>query len=123
MTLTLKNLWFCSSDWLEFFHQELHRQLSLKINCFIFNLSFLCRLDGKYCSVTVRLVLVCFDVYSMSAVNATESAISREDIFSMLKHCLVKQPTEEDPDEGVKDLVELMLKKMVSRFNASSRMI
>ena len=49
----------------------------------------------------------------MSAVNATESAISREDIFSMLKHCLVKQPTEEDPDEGVKDLVELMLKKMV----------
>jgi hypothetical protein len=54
----------------------------------------------------------CFDVYSMSTVNATEYAISREDIFSMLKHCLVKQPTEEDPDEGVKDLVEMMLKKM-----------
>ncbi|XP_063727931.1 calaxin-like [Symsagittifera roscoffensis] len=54
----------------------------------------------------------CFDVYSMSAVNATESVISREDIHSMLKHCLVKQPTEEDPDEGVKDLVDLMLKKM-----------
>ena len=53
----------------------------------------------------------------MSAVNATESVISREDIHSMLKHCLVKQPTEEDPDEGVKDLVDLMLKKMVSSLS------
>ena len=27
-----------------------------------------------------------------------------------------QQPTEEDPDEGIKDLVEITLKKMVSRF-------
>ena len=27
----MKNPWFCSLDWLEFFHQDLHRQLfSLK---------------------------------------------------------------------------------------------
>nr|NP_001027760.1 calaxin [Ciona intestinalis]BAB85848.1 calaxin [Ciona intestinalis] len=38
--------------------------------------------------------------------------ISREEMFQMLKTCLVKQPTEEDPDEGIKDLVEIALKKM-----------
>lgn len=31
----------------------------------------------------------------------------------MLKKSLIRQPTEEDPDEGIKDLVELALKKMV----------
>ena len=39
--------------------------------------------------------------------------ISREEMFQLLKNSLVKQPTEEDPDEGVKELVELSLKKMV----------
>jgi len=29
---------------------------------------------------------------------------------------MVKQTTEEDPDEGIKDLVELALKKMVCYF-------
>lgn len=31
----------------------------------------------------------------------------------MLKDSLIRQPTEEDPDEGVKDLVDIALKKMV----------
>merc|ERR1712035_284401 len=38
--------------------------------------------------------------------------ISREEMFQLLKHCLVKQPAEEDPDEGIKELVEITLKKM-----------
>ena len=37
-------------------------------------------------------------------------------MFQMLKNTMVKQPTEEDPDEGIKDLVETMVKKMVSKF-------
>lgn len=37
-------------------------------------------------------------------------------MFQMLKNCLVKQPNEEDPDEGIKDLVEITLKKMVNTF-------
>ena len=37
-------------------------------------------------------------------------------MFQLLKSSLVKQPTEEDPDEGVKELVELSLKKMVRRL-------
>lgn len=34
-------------------------------------------------------------------------------MFHMLKNRLTRQPTEEDPDEGIKDLVELTLKMMV----------
>ncbi|KAF6099159.1 EF-hand calcium binding domain 1 [Phyllostomus discolor] len=33
-------------------------------------------------------------------------------MFHMLKNSLLKQPSEEDPDEGIKDLVEITLKKM-----------
>ena len=32
----------------------------------------------------------------------------------MLKNCLHHRPAEEDPDEGVKDLVDMLLKKVVS---------
>ena len=38
-------------------------------------------------------------------------------MFQLLKHCLVKQPAEEDPDEGIKELVEITLKKMVNTNN------
>lgn len=31
----------------------------------------------------------------------------------MLKNSLISKPTEEDPDEGIKDLVEITLKMMV----------
>ncbi len=34
----------------------------------------------------------------------------------MLKDSLIRQPTEEDPDEGIKDIVEIALKKMVLLF-------
>ena len=50
----------------------------------------------------------CFDVYDLNS----NGYITREEMFHMLKNSLIKQPTEEDPDEGVKDLVEITLKKM-----------
>ncbi|CAI9741919.1 EF-hand calcium-binding domain-containing protein 1 [Octopus vulgaris] len=50
----------------------------------------------------------CFDVYDLNG----DGYISREEMFQMLKNCLIKQPTEEDPDEGIKDLVDMVLKKM-----------
>lgn len=43
--------------------------------------------------------------------------ISKEEMFHMLKNSLLKQPSEEDPDEGIKDLVEITLKKMVNMRN------
>uniref|UniRef100_A0A3Q3XCP5 EF-hand domain-containing protein n=1 Tax=Mola mola TaxID=94237 RepID=A0A3Q3XCP5_MOLML len=50
----------------------------------------------------------CFQVYDLNGDNY----ISREEMFHMLKNRLTRQPTEEDPDEGIKDLVELTLKMM-----------
>ncbi|XP_059206063.1 calaxin [Centropristis striata] len=50
----------------------------------------------------------CFHVYDLNGDNY----VSREEMFHMLKNSLIRQPTEEDPDEGVKDLVEITLKKM-----------
>jgi len=49
-----------------------------------------------------------FSVYDLNG----DGYISREEMFQLLKTSLVRQPTEEDPDEGVKDLVELALKKI-----------
>lgn len=34
-------------------------------------------------------------------------------MFQMLKSTMIRQPSEEDPDEGIKDLVETMIKRMV----------
>ncbi|XP_065587359.1 calaxin [Cyrtonyx montezumae] len=50
----------------------------------------------------------CFKVYDLNG----DGYISREEIFQMLKNSLLKQPSEEDPDEGIKDLVDIALKKM-----------
>uniref|UniRef100_A0A8D3AHR4 EF-hand domain-containing protein n=1 Tax=Scophthalmus maximus TaxID=52904 RepID=A0A8D3AHR4_SCOMX len=50
----------------------------------------------------------CFHVYDLNGDNY----ISREEMFHMLKNSLIRQPAEEDPDEGIKDLVEITLKKM-----------
>ena len=57
----------------------------------------------------------CFEVYDLNG----DGYISREEMFHMLKNSLIRQPTEEDPDEGIKDLVEITLKKMVSSHQSS----
>jgi len=59
------------------------------------------------------VLVVCFEVYDFNG----DGYISREEMFTCLKKSMVKQTTEEDPDEGIKDLVELALKKMVHNFN------
>lgn len=53
----------------------------------------------------------CFGIYDLN----DDGYISREEMFQMLKNTMVKQPTEEDPDEGIKDIVEIMVKKMVRK--------
>ncbi len=57
----------------------------------------------------VSFILVCFDVYNLHG----DGYISWEEMLQMLKDSLIRQPTEEDPDEGIKDIVEIALKKMV----------
>merc|ERR1719419_769517 len=53
-----------------------------------------------------------FEVFDLNG----DGHISREEMFQMLKSCLIKQPSEEDPDEGIKDIVEITLKKMFACF-------
>ncbi|XP_010121089.1 PREDICTED: EF-hand calcium-binding domain-containing protein 1 [Chlamydotis macqueenii] len=50
----------------------------------------------------------CFEVYDLNG----DGYIAREEMFQMLKNSLLKHPSEEDPDEGIKDLVDIVLKKM-----------
>ena len=49
-----------------------------------------------------------FSVYDINA----DGYISKDEMFQMLKTCQIRTSTEEDPDEGVKDLVEIALRKM-----------
>ncbi|CAL1681857.1 unnamed protein product [Lasius platythorax] len=53
-------------------------------------------------------ITFCFHVYDLN----NDGYITKDEIFQLLKNCLIKQPGEEDPDEGVKDLTELALKKL-----------
>ncbi|XP_060804454.1 calaxin [Amyelois transitella] len=50
----------------------------------------------------------CFAVYDLNS----DGFITRDEMFLLLKNALLKQPGDEDPDEGVRDLVELVLKKL-----------
>ncbi|RDD38572.1 EF-hand calcium-binding domain-containing protein 1 [Trichoplax sp. H2] len=50
----------------------------------------------------------CFNVYDLNS----DGHITREEIFHILKNSLTKQPTEEDPDEGVKDLIDQTIRRM-----------
>jgi len=59
--------------------------------------------------IDVVLRSVCFEVYDFNG----DGFISRDEMFALLKKSIVKQASDEDPDEGIKDLVELALKKMV----------
>ena len=47
----------------------------------------------------------CFNVYDLNS----NGYITREEMFQMLKHSLIKQPTEEDPDEGFCFIVNIFV--------------
>lgn len=61
------------------------------------------------------LAVDCFAIYDLN----DDGYISREEMFQMLKTTMVRQPSEEDPDEGIKDLVETMIKRLVLKIFAS----
>lgn len=52
---------------------------------------------------------VCFEVYYFNG----DGYISRERIYDMLKNSLHQQSPEEETDEGIRELVDIALKKMV----------
>nr|XP_020843077.1 EF-hand calcium-binding domain-containing protein 1-like isoform X2 [Phascolarctos cinereus] len=50
----------------------------------------------------------CYRVYYLNG----DGYISQDEMFDMLKNSLLKHSAEEDPEEGIKELVEITLKKM-----------
>lgn len=50
----------------------------------------------------------CFAVYDLNS----DGYITKDEMFQLLKNCLIKHPQEEDQDESVKDLVEIVLRKL-----------
>lgn len=49
----------------------------------------------------------CFRVYDLNA----DGFITKDEMFALMKNCLIKQPQDEDPEESVKDLMEIVLRK------------
>lgn len=62
--------------------------------------------------VQLFIILVCFTVYDMNG----DGYISKEEMFHLLKKCLQnsKIASDEDPDEAIRELVDLVMKKMVT---------
>ncbi|TGZ72687.1 hypothetical protein CRM22_001942 [Opisthorchis felineus] len=42
----------------------------------------------------------------------SDGILTREEMFLLLKSSLVKQPTDDDPDEGIRDLVDIVFKRL-----------
>ena len=66
------------------------------------------RIQGIFLGSLDEQIQYCFSIYDLNA----DGYISKEEMLTMLKTCLVRQGLEEDGDEGVKDLIEMTLKKM-----------
>ncbi|CAO1395980.1 unnamed protein product [Diamesa tonsa] len=72
------------------------------------------RLEGYICGLSVFLkgtpaekTAFCFRVYDLNG----DGFITRDEMFLLLRNCLIRNQNDEDPDEGVKDLVEIALRK------------
>jgi len=50
----------------------------------------------------------CFRVYDIDM----NQEISRDEMYSLLSESIVKSPSEEDKDEAIRDLIEIVLKKI-----------
>lgn len=85
---------FCSWD-------KAHEGLPLRLEGWLVGLSIFLRGSPSERSV------FCFRVYDLNS----DGFITKDEMFTLLRNCLIKQPQDEDPDEGVKDLVEIVLKK------------
>ncbi|XP_030751582.1 EF-hand calcium-binding domain-containing protein 1-like [Sitophilus oryzae] len=57
---------------------------------------------------TAKQIDYCFAVYDLNS----DGFITKDEMFQLLKNCLIKFPQEEDPEESVRDLVDIVMKKM-----------
>lgn len=85
---------FCAWD-------KAHEGLPLRLEGWLIGLSIFLR------GTPTEKIQFCFRVYDINS----DGFITRDEMFTLLKNCLIKQPQDEDPDEGVRDLVEIILRK------------
>lgn len=64
----------------------------------------------KGCLSMSGFLYVCICI-SFSIFNCIFCFPIKDEMFSLMKNCLIKQPQDEDPDESVKDLMEIALRK------------
>ncbi|CAG9769091.1 unnamed protein product [Ceutorhynchus assimilis] len=57
---------------------------------------------------TTKQIEYCFAVYDLNG----DGHITKDEMFQLLRNCLIKFPQEEDPEESVKDLVDIVIRKM-----------
>lgn len=72
------------------------------------------RLDGWITGLSTFLrgslaekAAFCFRIYDLN----NDTFITKDEMFALMKNCLIKQPQDEDPDESVRDLMEIVLRK------------
>ena len=58
-----------------------------------------------------------YEVYDLGS----DAMLTREEMYALLKPCLPAKPSDEDSEEGVKDLVDQTLKIHVSHTISSSQ--
>ncbi|KAI4499697.1 hypothetical protein M0802_005267 [Mischocyttarus mexicanus] len=76
--------------------------LQIRMDNWIESLSIILRgtLDEK--------IKFAYKVYDLLKTNR----LKKEQIFPMMRGCLIAHSSDEDPDDGVKDLIDLMIKKL-----------
>ena len=50
----------------------------------------------------------CFAVYDFNG----DQSLARDEVYHLLKNSVMKNPQEEDPEEGVRDLIDIVMKKL-----------
>lgn len=78
-----------------------HEGLPIRLEGWVIGLSVFLR------GTPIERASFCFRVYDLNS----DGFITKDEMFTLLRNCLIKQPQDEDPDEGVKDFVEIVLKK------------
>lgn len=80
---------------------KVHEGLPIRLEGWVVGLSIFLR------GSLAEKAAYCFRVYDLNA----DGFLTKDEMFTLLRNCLIKQPQDEDPDEGVRDLVEIILKK------------
>lgn len=82
--------------------QPNHERQPLRLEPFICGLSVFLR------GTAAERQQFAFRVYDLNG----DGAITKDEMFALLKNCLIHPPNEEDPDEAVREWLDILVRKM-----------